>query len=206
MKRPVRLSFFILNFSFLISLSSCSNDNDDTPYPNLITEMADCPTDSEGTMKSIVLDDDTRFSITNQQTNLKPNVTYRCLADYVVEGNGQVTLYGLKSCPILRDSTAIAQCDPVNVVSLWRTRRYINMHLRPMTMDQEMHDWGFITDSIRGRHAYLRLHHRQGSDPTAYSTDLYASLPLDLVEADTITLRIRTFSGTNEQTFPSGNN
>ena len=202
MKAPVRLPFLILNFSFLISLTSCHDDNDDSPFPNLMTEMVDCPTDAKGTMTTIVLDDDTRLAVTNEQTDLKPNVTYRCLADYVIEDDGRATLYGLKSCPILRDSTAIAQCDPVNVVSLWRTRRYINLHLLPKTQDQGLHDWGFITDSIRGRHAYLRLHHRQGNDPTAYSTDLYASLPLDLVEADTITLRIFTFSGTKEQTFP----
>ena len=201
MKTPVRLPFLILNFSFLISLTSCHDDNDDSPFPNLMTEMVDCPTDAKGTMTTIVLDDDTRLTVTNPQVDLKPSVVYRCLADYVIEDDGKATLYGLRSCPILRDSTALAKTDPLGVVSLWRTRRYINLHLMPKTQDKGTHGWGFITDSIREGHAYLRLHHRQGDDPMAYSDDVYASLPLDLVEADTITLRIQTFAGTTERTF-----
>ena len=194
------LTPLLLLFTFF-SLSSCRDDNDDAPYPSIITEMADCPTNSDGTMVKIVLDDDTELPLSNPQTGLKADVIYRCLAGYTLD-KGQATLYSLKSAALLRDSTSVAQCDPVNVVSLWQTRRYINLHLMPKTQDQGTHSWGFITDSIRGRHAYLRLHHRQGSDPTAYSTDVYASLPLHLVEADTITLLIRTFSGTKEQTFP----
>ena len=176
------------------SLSSCNDDND-SPFPNLLTEMADCPTDAQGTMNYIVLDDDTKLFVTNPQKELKPNVLYRCLADYVIEDDGKATLYGLRSCPILHDSTAVAQTDPVNVVSLWRTPRYINLHLMPKTRGGSQ-TWGFILDNIVNRHAYLRLHHRQGDDPTAYSTDVYVSLPLDLVDADDFTLTITTFSDT----------
>ena len=201
MKKPVRLSFLIFNFTFLISLSSCSDNKDDAPYPAIITEMADCPTDAEGTMTKLILDDNTELPVTNVQTGLKKNVIYRCLAGYTLE-DGRATLYSLKGCPLLFDSTAVANvCDPVAVVSLWRTPRYINLHLMPKTQDQGQHTWGFITDSIVARHAYLRLHHRQGDDPTSYSTDVYASLPMDSIEADTVTLHIATFTGTREWTL-----
>ncbi len=199
MKPHFRLLSFV--FSLLpFVLLSCSDDKDDGPYPSIVSEMADCPTNSEGTMVKIVLDNDTELPLSNPQTGLKPNVTYRALAGFALD-NGKVRLYSLKSATLLRDSTSVAQCDPVNVTSIWRTRRYINLHLLPKTQGGEQ-SWGFITDSIVGNHAYLRLHHRQGTDPTSYSTDVYASLPLALVDADTITLRIRTFSGTKEQTFP----
>ena len=195
MKLPIRLSFLIIYFSFLISLSSCNNDTEE-PYPSLITEMADCPTNNAGTMVKIVLDNDTELPLNNPQTGLKANVVYRCLAGYTLD-NGQATLYNLKSAHFLRDSTDVAACDPTNVASVWRTQRYLNFHLRPKTQGGT-HVWGFITDSIVDRHAYLRLHHQQGDDPTAYSTDVYASLPLNLVEADKFTLRIVTFKGTKE--------
>lgn len=178
------------------SLSSCRDDNDDSPYPSLITELVDCPTNSDGTMVKIVLDDDTELPLSNPQTGLKADVIYRCLAGYTLD-KGQATLYSLKSAALLRDSTSVAQCDPVNVVSLWQTRRYINLHLMPKTQGGEQ-SWGFITDSIVGNRAYLRLHHRQGTDPTSYSTDVYASLPLKLLEANQYTIRINTFSGTKE--------
>lgn len=180
-------------------MSSCHDDKD-APYPSIITELADCPTDGEGTMKSIVLDDDSRLPLTNPQRGLKANVTYRALAGYTLS-DGRATLYSLTTAALLRDSTAIGHCDPTNMASLWLTRRYLNLHLLPKTQNQGRHAWGYIVDSIANRHAYLRLHHRQGTDPTSYSTDLFASLPLDSIAADTLTLRIATFSGTHERTF-----
>ena len=195
MKPHFRLLSFV--FSLLpFVLLSCSDDNDDSPYPSIVSEMADCPTNSEGTMMKIVLDNDTELPLSNPQTGLKPNVTYRALAGFALD-NGKVRLYSLKSATLLRDSTSVAQYDPVHVTSIWRTRRYINLHLLPKTQGGEQ-SWGFITDSIVGNHAYLRLHHRQETDPTSYSTDVYASLPLKLLEANQFTIRINTFSGTKE--------
>ncbi len=193
MKPHFRLLSFV--FSLLpFVLLSCSDDKDDGPYPSIVSEMADCPTNSEGTMVKIVLDNDAELPLSNPQTGLKPNVTYRALAGYTLD-DGKAMLYSLKPATLLRDSTSVAQCDPVNVASLWRTHRYINLHLLPKTQGGEQ-SWGFITDSIVGNHAYLRLHHRQGTDPTSYSTDVYASLPLKLLEANQYTIRINTFSGT----------
>ncbi len=195
MKPHFRLLSFV--FSLLpFVLLSCSDDKDDGPYPSIVSEMVDCPTNSEGTMMKIVLDNDTELPLSNPQTGLKPNVTYRALAGFALD-NGKVRLYSLKSATLLRDSTSVAQCDPVNVTSIWHTRRYINLHLLSKTQGGEQ-SWGFITDSIVGNHAYLRLHHRQGTDPISYSTDVYASLPLKLLEANQYTIRINTFSGTKE--------
>ena len=193
MKRPVSLTLLLLFFC----LSSCHDDDSDAPYPPLVTELADCPTDAGGTMTAILLDDGTRLTLTNPQTGLRANVTYRALTGFT-RTDGMATLYSLTPAALLRDSTSVAHCDPTAVASLWRTSRYINLHLLPKTQGQAAHAWGFITDSITDRHAYLRLHHRQGQDPTAYSTDQYASLPLDLVPADRFTIRIETFQGLRE--------
>ena len=202
MKPLVRIPLPVLLLTFVFALSSCGDDGEEA-FPNLVTEMADCPTDEAGILQSIVLDDDTRLTLSNPRTGLQANALYRCLAAYVPDTKGRATLYSLTSARLLRDSTAVAQCDPTGVASLWRTRRYINLHLLPKTQGGPPHAWGFVVDSIRPGHAFLRLHHRQGSDPAAYTTDLYASLPLDLVEEnDTITLRIRTFTGTKEFSFP----
>lgn len=187
-------SFLILLSSFLISLSSC-HDDDDAPYPSVITELADCPTDAQGTMSSIVLDDDTRLTLSNPKTGLKPSVTYRALVGYTLGNDGYATLYSAKPATLLKDSTDVAISDPTNIVSIWRTGRYINLHLLPKTQGGNQ-TWGYIVERIEGQHAYLRLHHRQGSDPISYSTDQYASLLLSDIEADTFTLTIETFSGT----------
>lgn len=190
------LTSLLFLLTTLLSLS-CSDDND-TPYPNIITELADCPTDAQGTMSSIVLDDDTRLTLSNPKTGLKSSVTYRALVGYTLGNDGYATLYSAKPATLLKDSTDVGISDPTNIVSIWRTSRYLNLHLMPKTQGKGEHAWGFITDSIVADHAYLRLHHRQGQDPTSYSTDQYASLPLDLVDADRFTIRIETFQGLRE--------
>ena len=197
------VTFLILISSFLISLSSCSDDDkeNDEPYPSIITELADCQTDAQGTLTSILLDNDTRLTLINPQTGLKANVTYRCLAGYTLEGT-QASLKALSPAVLLHDSTAVAQTDPTGVVSLWRTGRYINLHLRPKTQGGKQ-TWGFVVDRIVGRHAYLHLHHRQGTDPTSYSTDVFASMPLSEVNADDFSITIETFSDTSGSTSVS---
>ena len=190
------LTSLLFLLTTLLSLS-CSDDND-TPYPSIITELADCPTDAQGTMSSIVLDDDTRLTLSNPKTGLKPSVTYRALVGYTLGNDGYATLYSAKPATLLKDSTDVGISDPTNIVSIWRTGRYINLHLLPKTQGGNQ-TWGYIVERIEGQHAYLRLHHRQGSDPISYSTDQYASLPLDLVPATRITLRIETFQGTWER-------
>ena len=192
-KNSLLTSLLFLLTPFL--LSSCSDDKEEA-YPSIVTELADGITNTEGKMTRLVLDDNTELTLTNPLTGLKPSTVYRCLAGFT-RAEEEATLRTLTGAYLLRDSTAKAISDPVSVVSLWRTQRYINLHLRPKTQGGKQ-TWGFIVESIEGRHAYLRLHHRQGTDPTAYSTDIYASLPLDLVDADEITIRIVTFDGTKE--------
>ena len=189
------LTSLLFLLTTLLSLS-CSDDND-TPYPSIITELADCPTDAQGTMSSIVLDDDTRLTLSNPKTGLKSSVTYRALVGYTLGNDGYATLYSAKPATLLKDSTDVGISDPTNIVSIWRTGRYINLHLLPKTQGGNQ-TWGYLVERIEGQHAYLRLHHRQGSDPISYSTDQYASLPLDLVDADRFTIRIETFQGLRE--------
>lgn len=196
MYRPFNSPLTPLLFLLTPLFCSCGDDKDDAPYPSIVTEMVDCPTDAAGHLTKIVLDDNTQLSLTNPLSDLKPSVTYRALAGYTLT-DGKATLYQLKAAALLHDSTAVAQTDPLKVVSVWRTKRYFNFHLQPKTQGGQQ-TWGFITDSIVGKRAYLRLHHRQGDDPTAYTTDVYASLYLQDIAADSITIRINTFSGLRE--------
>ncbi len=195
MKQPV--SLLLLFTGILLSLSSCNDE--EASYPSVITEMADCLTDDEGTLFKMVLDDNTQFPITNKQTGLEPRSLYRCLAGYTLQ-EGEATLYSLKACPLLCDSTHTAIHDPLNVVSIWKTHRYLNLHLQPKGQCFQ-HSWGFSIDSISLKHTFLQLHHRQGADPLSYSSDVYASLPLDSLQTDTLTLRIATFEGMRQWTF-----
>ncbi|MCD8303018.1 MAG: hypothetical protein LUC44_08405 [Prevotellaceae bacterium] len=169
----------------MLCLTACSDDDD--AYPSIVTELVDGLTNSRGEMEKILTDDDVYYSLTNPQSGLVPNAAYRCLCGYTADGVN-ATLYTLSGAYLLRDSTEVAVKDPLAIVSAWQTRRYINLHLSVKTQGGTQY-FGYVTDSIVGRHAYLSLHHRQNGDPEAYSTDVYASLPLDSIPATTITLQ-----------------
>lgn len=194
-KRVLKGSLFLVP---LFYLWACNESNEEDTYPSIITELADGITDPEGNLTKLELDNNTILNLTNPQAGLAPNAVYRCLAGYTTNGPETATLRSAVSAYLLHDSTEVAATDPVAVVSVWRTPRYINLHLRPKTQGGKQ-SWGIIVDRIIGRHAYLRLHHRQGTDPTAYSTDVYASLFLADIAADDFTITIETFSGTVSQ-------
>lgn len=192
----------LLLILFLLAFSSCTKE-DDTTYPNVVTEMADLLTDNAGRTTTLLLDNGTSYSITNPKSGLKANCIYRVLSGYIPIGTS-AQLYNTQGAYILNDSTNTQKADPTKVLSVWHTSRYINMHLTPLTQGGTQH-WGIITDSIVDGHYYLRLHHNQNGDPTSYTTDVYASLPIGedtTIPADNaITLRIQTFDGIKTYNF-----
>ncbi len=173
---------------FLLVLPLCFVAcNDDDTYPSITTEIMDCITNNNGTIVTLLSDEGNIYTLTNPQSGLTANAIYRCLCGYTAEGNN-ATLYSLSGVYILRDSTERATHDPLTIVSAWKTSRYINLHLRTKAQGGTQY-FGYVTDSIVDGHIYLSLHHRQNSDPEAYSTDVYASIPLDSIEGSLITLQ-----------------
>lgn len=183
----------------LMSVSSCSDDCNATPP--FTTEMADVQTDAGGRLAALLLDDDTRYVIENQKAGYKPNTAYRALADFCIQG-GKAHVYSLMNALVLKDSTATPMHDPVKVQSVWRTQKYINIHLSPRTQGGRQY-WGYIVDSVTEsalpdgtpcRHICLSLHHNQNGDPESYTTEVYASIAIhsitDIGPNDRITLRI----------------
>ena len=195
-----------LTLAASLLLLSCS-DTEDAFYPNIITEMADLKTDDSGCLTQLIVDNGTCYTVSNRQGGFAKKVTYRVLCGYVPD-HTTATLYQLNAAYYLRDSSAVAQRDPVTIRSIWRTPRYINLHLAPKTQGG-VHYWGFVTDSIvsvtlpddtEQTHAYLSLHHSQNGDPASYTEETYASIPLDSIKGmqpnSPITLHIQTFEGT----------
>ena len=201
--------------AFLASLcplffTSCSDDEDKV-YPSIVTEMADLYTNQAGSITRFVLDNGKEYKISNTQSGFHARSLYRVLCGFVPNGN-EATLYQLQGAYILRDSTQLAQRkDPTNIVSVWRTARYVNLHLASKTQGGTQH-WGYLTDSIVCSpqadgdtlvHAFLSLYHNQNADPASYTDDVYASIPLDSIkplkdkgETGKITLSVNTFAGT----------
>ncbi len=167
------------------ALPSCSDD--DERFPDLTTNLADGVTNSQGQLIGIYTDDDQWLTLANPIDGLQPLSVYRCLCGYTLT-EATATLYTLESVYYLRDSTDTPSRDPLTIVSVWQTPRYINLHLSIKTQGGD-HHFGYITDSIADSHAYLSLHHRENNDPQAYSQDVYASIPWDSLPCNTVTIQ-----------------
>lgn len=194
--------------------TACNSGEDDgTPYPSIVTELADMPTDDEGTLDRLLTDNGELLYLTNPQKGYQPQAVYRGLCGYIraggTETRPQVQLAALRPVVLLHDSAgAPVRKDPVQVVSAWRGGEYINLMMQPRTQGGH-HYWGFRTDSLRERngrkHLYLSLHHGQNNDPAAYSETVYASLwltPLTTVyKGDSLHLTTTTPDGARTWRF-----
>lgn len=193
--------FYIAAFAFL--LFSCNNEeeDDDTPYPSTLSEMADLLTNDKGTMTKMTLDNGTSYKISNPKDGYKKNVRYRAVCSYIPSGES-ARITRMDGAHILRDSTSVGTKDPTSAVSAWRAGKYINLQLAPLTQGGKQY-WGFIIDKVEPGHAYISLHHRQNGDPLSYTQTTYASLPVDSIKGietgEAITLSITTQKG--EQTW-----
>ena len=185
----------VISLLLMAAVSAC-NDDDDVPYPSIVTHFANVKADDNGELSQLILDDGTAYTITNILSGYTKGHTYRGVCGYTIDDTiaKRITLYQAEPVHVLADSTTAPKADPTSVSSVWATQKYINLQLQPKTQSRKQY-WGYITDSITSHCAYLTLYHNQNSDPMAYSTTVYASLPLDSIAADSIHLRINTFSG-----------
>lgn len=182
------LSYFVL----LCLIVSCNSDRE--LYPSLVSTFADMQTNTEGVPTKLITDEGKQYAISPMNGTLRPDTTYRVVCSYALK-DSMATLYELQSAVTLQDSSTTAMHDPTEVYSVWLTKRYLNMQLRPLTQKGTQY-WGYQIDSICGKTIYLRLHHNQNNDPMAFSTDVYASLPLEALPQhetlDTLILSIKT--------------
>ncbi len=141
----------------------------------------------------------------------KSDTTYRALLYYNLKDGcaeavsvGQVLVPSIKSPDRFKEGV---KTDAVHLTSIWRARngRYLNLRLRVMTgseegTEQHKQVFGCVADTLM-KHAdgrqtlHLRLYHDQGGQPEYYSRELFLSIPLKGVEADTLVMSVQTYDG-----------
>lgn len=201
-------------FIFCILFSACQKEEDQYVYPSIIKEFTDLISDQEGKGILFMTDSQNLYSIQSPIEKFQPNGIYRVVCGYETTGEYNDTLpvakvYQLYAVEILagKDEETPAGTDPTGVTAVWRSPRYINLQLMPKTQGGEQ-EWGYRTDSITpsstGRIIHLSLFHNQADDPYAYSTTVYASLPLsalNLQKGDSLTFTIQTFENSKTWHF-----
>lgn len=224
MKKSLRLLAIISVLSpFSPLLTSCTHDTYDTGEGELSQIRADLVDVHVGSDKRIdyVLTDDGDSLRTQPPFTVswieKGDTIYRALLYYYLkEGTvdgysmGQVLVPSVK--PVDRFKGGM-KTDAVHVTSLWRARNgsYLNLRLRVMTGDNGEAEMGrqvfgcasdtIVTHANGRRTQYLRLYHDQGGQSEYYSREIYLSIPLRGVEADTVVLNVQTYDGLFTRVF-----
>lgn len=208
----LRTACIALFAAVTLVLAACSKDEDDTSYPNLISDYVTAISDADGRVTRIRTDNGTEFAIVNVITGMEPSTEARAICGYVVEEDGRVTVYTITGIPLLHNCADLKTIrhDPTGVAAVWQSGGYINMHLLPKT-HSGVQNWGYCIDSTATNAAgatnhYLSIYHDQNKDAEAYTGHIYASISLDsiaetFVPHDTVRLVIDTYDGPQQWTF-----
>lgn len=214
----MKYKFHFLMVLFLSAVfSSCTQDGYETgegAYSQLRADLVDVHVNGDRRVDYVLTDDGDSLRTQRPFTVgwiEVADTTYRALLYYnLKEGNvegysmGQVLVPNIKPVGSFKGGM---KTDAVHMTSIWRGQngRYLNMRLRVMTgADEgtESHKQAFgcgsdtlITHADGHRTLYLRLYHDQGGQPEYYSRDVYLSIPISHVEADTLVMSIKTYDG-----------
>lgn len=197
----------ILALIFSGFLLSCSDE--DKKVGNLKMSFVDLLTDSEGNATTMQTDDGTKYKITNPPTHLQPDTTYRYVAYYEQTAN---EVHLSSNAPAVTGSPntlnpADKMTDPVQVESIWRSGKYINLVLNIKGKNGH-HTIGFIDNGINSspsgiKYLNLELYHNANNDMEAYFHNVYASCQLAhyhtqlLSGRDSIRFTIKQYGGSS---------
>lgn len=190
----------------MVGMTACQKDT--YHYLDVLTELVEGHTDSQGQLVSVRLDDGKVYPLTKAIPfkDSTPDSTYRLRCTYLPESES-ATVYTASTVfsphPVTSDYFKEGvKNDPVKVTSVWLSRTYLNMHLGIMTHHDETHKYHFIKEiasSAEGRkRVTIQLYHDQGTDLEAYTQEMFASCPLStlpLQPGDSLYLHIHTYDG-----------
>lgn len=209
--------------SIFISLAACTQDNYDKGEGEFSQLRADFVEAYVGSDKRVdyVLTDDGDSLRTNPPFTVSwittADTIYRALLYYNLQ-DGEVDGYNLSQVLVPEVKSAsrfgsVVKTDPVYLQSAWRARsgRYLNLRLRVLTGDTKddktpRQVFGCVSDTLvkheDGRSTlHLLLYHNQNGQPEYYSRDVYLSIPLAGVQADTVVMRLQTYEGEYSKAF-----
>lgn len=201
---------FLLSFLFPLLLCACSDD--DYVYPNVLTDMVDLKTDDTGTVRYLITDQGNEWRIQSRTglDGLAPDTLYRTVTMYapLTESDAaekEAMLYNtqlvLSPIPLPEAKFKEVKTDPVEIQSIWRSGKYLNLILQVKAKDQQ-HGYHFIENKRESKNGkqilYLTFYHDRNNDIEGFNRKVYLSVPLwaysdVLHKGDKIVFNINTY-------------
>jgi hypothetical protein len=221
MKRHVLL--FFCTVSLLALAAACTQetyDQGDGEFSLLRADFVEAHVGADRRVDYVKTDDGDSLRAVRPFTVswiMTADTTYRALLYHSLR-EGQTDAYSMAQVlvPLPKPASRFkggVVTDPVYVESCWRARngRYLNLRLRVMTGDDEVakstrHVFGCVNDTLVTQAGstttlHLSLYHSQGGQPEYYSREVYLSIPLYDVSADSVRLTVQTYNGLLQKTL-----
>lgn len=174
-------------WGLLVLMTACGED--DYYYPSVKLEFVTIEAGEDGRIQTLLPDKGASLPVLEDRTGsaISPNTSRRVMSNYEVLSGG-VKIYSLQSLitpvpkpeddPVYKDGV---KTDPVEVVSIWLGRDYLNMILNLKVSTGKGHTFGIVEDTseleTKGIVDML-LYHDANSDEEYYNRRAYISVPL----------------------------
>lgn len=176
-------------WGLLFLMTACGED--DYYYPSVKLEFVTVETGADGRIQTLVPDKGAALAVSEDRTGsiLSPNTSGRVMSNYeVLPGGNTATIYSLQSIiapvpkpeddPVYKDGI---KTDPVEVVSIWLGRDYLNMILNVKVSTGKGHTIDMVedlSDFETNNQVNLLLYHDANGDAGYYNRRAYISVPL----------------------------
>ena len=177
-------------WGLLFLMTACGDD--DYYYPSVKLEFVTVEAGEDGRIQTLIPDKGEALPVAEDRTGstIAANTSRRVMSNYEVLPDGSAaTIYSLQSLivpvpkpeddPVYKDG--IKQ-DPVEVVSIWLGRDYLNMILNLKVDGGKQHVFGIVEDlsefETNGT-VNMLLYHDANGDEEYYNRRAYLSVPLD---------------------------
>ena len=179
--------YMIWLWGLLLLMAACGDD--DYYYPSVKMEFVTIEAGDDGRIRTLIPDKGDILPVSQDLTGstISPNTSRRVMSNYETMEEG-AKIYSLQSLltptPKPKDDPAFKDKegkDPVEVVSIWLGRDYLNMVLNLKVSTGKGHTFGIIEDKSEletTRSVDMLLYHDADSDEEYYNRRAYISVPL----------------------------
>lgn len=179
-------------WGILLLMAACGDD--DYYYPPVKLEFVTVEAGEDGRIQTLIPDKGEALPVSQDRSGstIAPNTSRRLMSNYETVSEGDVSkavIYSLQSLitpsPLPGDDPAYEsglKYDPVEMVSIWMGRNYLNMILNLKVDTGKGHVFGIVEDVSQLEEKgiiNLTLYHNANADAEYYNRRAYISVPLE---------------------------
>lgn len=187
----IRMLQIVCLWGLLLLMAACGDD--DYYYPSVKLEFVTVVSGADGSIQTLIPDKGDALPVVKDRTGstISPNTSRRLMSNYETVSDGDATkavIYSLQSlvAPVPKPADDPVyeggmKHDPVEMVSIWMGKDYLNMILNLKINAGKGHVFGIVEDLSEldsDGVVMMTLYHDANADEEYYNRRAYVSVPL----------------------------